>query len=180
MKIFWQNKIYIWLAGTFFFWFVLAIYFDNIIPNISGVRKSFFYFLKPSYWTGKEGNKVEGIFLYCTNKTYYVCVWKTYASQTCFYTLTEGSICSCNGSVPHVEHITPEDEDVLEEETLVKQQALDRIVDPNIAVQIHGLAKTYPGTSKLGCCKCNKTAPFHAVKVNNVCSLPKLFLVNLR
>ncbi|KAL1203812.1 ABC transporter A family member 9 [Cardamine amara subsp. amara] len=129
------NKIYIWLVGTFFFWFVLAIYLDNIIPNISGVRKSFFYFLKPSYWTGKKGNKVE-----------------------------EGSICSCIGSVPHVEHTTPEDEDVREEEVLVKQQALDRIVDPNIAVQIHGLAKTYPGTTKLGCCKCTKTSPFHAVK----------------
>ncbi|XP_023633298.1 ABC transporter A family member 9 isoform X2 [Capsella rubella] len=128
------NKIYIWLTGTFFFWFVLALYLDNIIPNASGVRKSIFYFLKPSYWTGKEGNKVEG------------------------------SVCSCIGSVPYAEHITPEDEDVLEEETIVKQQAIDGIVDPNIAVQIHGLAKTYPGTTKLGCCKCKRTAPFHAVK----------------
>lgn len=54
---------------------------------------------------------------------------------------------------------------MLEEETLVKQQAMDGIVDPSIAVQIHGLAKTYPGTTKLGCCKCTKTSPFHAVKV---------------
>jgi len=54
---------------------------------------------------------------------------------------------------------------VLEEETEVKQQAMDGIADPNIAVQIHGLAKTYPGTTKLGCCKCTKTSPFHAVKV---------------
>ncbi|KAJ0248825.1 hypothetical protein HA466_0158690 [Hirschfeldia incana] len=130
-----MNKIYIWLVGTFFFWFVLAIYFDNIIPNASGVRKTIFYFLKPSYWTGKEGNKVE-----------------------------EGSLCSCFGSVPPVEHLTPEDQDVLEEETLVRQQASGGIVDPNIAVQIHGLSKTYPGTTKLGCCKCTKISPFHAVK----------------
>ncbi|KAL0658952.1 hypothetical protein Bca4012_079537 [Brassica carinata] len=130
-----MNKIYIWLVGTFFFWFVLAIYFDNIIPNASGVRKTIFYFLKPSYWTGKEGNKVE-----------------------------EGSICSCFGSVPPVEHLTPDDQDVLEEETLVKKKAMDGTVDPNIAVQIHGLAKMYPGTTKLGCCKCTKTSPFHAVK----------------
>ncbi|XP_010457652.1 PREDICTED: ABC transporter A family member 9-like [Camelina sativa] len=129
------NEIYIWLVGTFFFWFALALYFDNIIPNASGVRKSIFYFLKLSYWTGKDGNKVK-----------------------------EGSICSCIGSVPRVEHITPEDEDVLEEEILVKQQAMGGVVDPNIAVQIHGLAKTYPGTTKLGCCKRKKTAPFHAVK----------------
>ncbi|WZZ75142.1 hypothetical protein YC2023_086512 [Brassica napus] len=130
-----MNKIYIWLVGTFFFWFVLAVYFDNIIPNACGVRKTIFYFLKPSYWTGKEGNRVE-----------------------------EGSICSCFGSVPPVEHLTPDDQDVLEEETLVKKQAMDGTVDPNIAVQIHGLAKMYPGTTKLGCCKCTKTSPFHAVK----------------
>ncbi|CAA7035148.1 unnamed protein product [Microthlaspi erraticum] len=129
------NIIFQWLLGTFLFWFVLAIYFDNIIPNASGVRKPIFYFLTPGYWTGKGGNKVE-----------------------------EGSICSCIGSVPPVEYVTPEDQDVLEEETLVKQQAIDGIVDPNIAVQIHGLAKTYPGTTKLGCCKCTKTSPFHAVK----------------
>ncbi|KAG7538813.1 ABC transporter-like [Arabidopsis suecica] len=129
------NIIYQWLLGTFLFWFVLAIYFDNIIPNASGVRKPIFYFLAPGYWTGKGGNKVE-----------------------------EGSIFSCIGSVPPVEHNTPDDKDVLEEETQVKQQAMDGIVDPNIAVQIHGLAKTYPGTTKLGCCKCTKTSPFHAVK----------------
>ncbi|XP_048637713.1 ABC transporter A family member 9-like [Brassica napus] len=122
-------------CGYIRFWFVLAIYFDNIIPNTSGVRKTIFYFLKPSYWTGKEGNKVE-----------------------------EGSICSCFGSVPPVEHLTPDDQDVLEEEALVKKQAMDGTVVPNIAVQIHGLAKMYPGTTKLGCCKCTKTSPFHAVK----------------
>ncbi|CAF2152398.1 unnamed protein product [Brassica napus] len=113
--------IYQWQVGTFLFWFVLAIYFDNIIPNASGVRKPIFYFLTPGYWTGKGGNKVE-----------------------------EGSIFSCIGSVPPVEHVAPEDQDVLEEETLVKQQAMDGIVDPNIAVPIHGLAETYPGTTKLG------------------------------
>ncbi|CAH2043967.1 unnamed protein product [Thlaspi arvense] len=130
-----MNKIFIWLSGTFLFWFLLAVYLDNIIPNASGVRKFVFYFLKPSYWTGKEGNKVQ-----------------------------EGSICSCIGSVPPVEHVTPEDQDVLEEETLVKQQAINGTDDANIAVQIHGLAKTYPGTTKLGCCKCKKTAPFQAIK----------------
>ncbi|KAH0942791.1 hypothetical protein HID58_002428 [Brassica napus] len=128
-------------CGYIFFWFVLAIYFDNIIPNASGERKTIFYFLKPSYWTGKEGNKVE-----------------------------EGSICSCFGSVPPIEHLTPDDQDVLEEETLVKKQAMDGTVVPNISVQIHGRAKMYPGTTKLGCCKCTKTSPFHAVKViNNSC-----------
>ncbi|CAN6924227.1 unnamed protein product [Brassica oleracea] len=117
-----MNKIYIWLVRTFFSGLcVHSIYFDNIIPNASGVRKTIIYFLKPSYWTGKEGNKVE-----------------------------EGRICSCFGSVPPVEHLTPDDQDVLEEETLVKKQAMDGTVVPNIAVQIHGLAKMYPGMIKLG------------------------------
>ncbi|XP_024013479.1 LOW QUALITY PROTEIN: ABC transporter A family member 2 [Eutrema salsugineum] len=129
------NDIYLWLLGTFFLWFVMALYFDNIVPNASGVRKSIFYFLKPGYWTGKGGNRVE-----------------------------EGGICSCTGSVPPVDHITPDDEDVLEEETLVKQHSMDGVVDPNTPVQIRGLAKTYPGTTKFGCCKCKKTAPYHALK----------------
>ncbi|XP_059643934.1 ABC transporter A family member 2-like [Cornus florida] len=129
------NEIYIWLVSTFFLWFFLAIYFDNIMPNSSGVRKSLFYFLNPGYWTGKDGNKVE-----------------------------EGGICSCTGSVPPLEDLTPEDEDVLEEENFVKQQASDGVVDPNTAIQIRGLVKTYPGTTKISCCKCNKTSPYQALK----------------
>ncbi|KAL5544418.1 hypothetical protein UlMin_008202 [Ulmus minor] len=128
------DDIYKWLVGTFFLWFVLAIYFDNIIPNVSGVRKSLFYFLNPGYWTGK-GGKVK-----------------------------EGGICSCMGSLPPQEHITPDDEDVLAEENLVKQQAREGIDDPNIAVQIRGLLKTYPGSTNIGCCKCKKNSPYHALK----------------
>ena len=39
---------------------MLEIYSDNIIPNVSGVRKSVFYFLNPGYWIGKGGNNVKG------------------------------------------------------------------------------------------------------------------------
>lgn len=125
-----------WLISTFFLWFVLAIYLDNIIPNISGVRKSIFYFLNPSYWTGKGGNKVK-----------------------------EGGLCSCMGSVPSLEEVTPDDEDVLAEETTVKGQTNQDEIDRNVAVQIRGLTKTYPGTMKCGCCcKCHRTPPYHAVK----------------
>ncbi|KAL5724972.1 ATP-binding cassette sub- A member 2 [Ranunculus cassubicifolius] len=127
--------IYKWLGGTFLLWFILAIYFDNIIPNPYGVRKSLFYFLNPGYWTGRGGGKV-----------------------------TEGGVCSCFGSLPVPENITPDDEDVLEEENIVKKQATEGHTDPNLAVQIRGLVKTYPGTTNIGCCKCTKTAPFHAVK----------------
>ncbi|XP_030937873.1 ABC transporter A family member 2-like isoform X2 [Quercus lobata] len=128
------DGIYKWLASTFFLWFILAIYFDNIIPNASGLRKPLFYFLNPSYWTGKGGNKVK-----------------------------EGNICRCIGLEPLPELITPDDEDVLEEENLVKQQAREGIDDPNAAVQIHGLVKTYPKTIKIGCCRCKQTPPYHAI-----------------
>ncbi|XP_062168317.1 ABC transporter A family member 2-like isoform X2 [Alnus glutinosa] len=129
------DDIYKWLFATFCLWLVLAIYFDNIIPNASGVRKSVFYFLNPWYWMGKGGSKVK-----------------------------DGGICSCIGSVPQQEHITPDDGDVLEEENLVKHQTQEGVVDPNVAVQIRGLAKTYPGTRQCGCCKCKKTPPYHALR----------------
>ncbi|XP_009759241.1 ABC transporter A family member 2 [Nicotiana sylvestris] len=130
-----MNEIYVWLVSTFFLWFVLAIYLDNIIPNVSGVRKSMFYFLNPGYWTGKGGNKVK-----------------------------EGGICSCTGSVPSLDSIIPDDEDVLEEENIVKRQATQGEVDSDIAVQLHGLVKIFPGTTKMGCCKCQRKSPYHALK----------------
>ena len=43
------------------------------------------------------------------------------------------------------------------------------MVDPSVAVQIRGLAKTYPGTLKVGCCcKCKRTTPYNAVKVKDL------------
>ncbi|GAU19716.1 hypothetical protein TSUD_78410 [Trifolium subterraneum] len=130
------NDIYKWLLATFFLWFVLAIYFDNIIPNAMGVRKSVLYFLNPYYWTGKGGQKVK-----------------------------EGGICSCLTSAHHEENSAANDEDVLEEENAVKQQLRQGVVDANVAVQVHGIMKTYPGTFSIGCCcKCKRTAPYHALK----------------
>ncbi|KAL8042208.1 hypothetical protein ABFX02_09G035200 [Erythranthe guttata] len=129
------NDIYIWLISTAIVWFILAIYFDNILANTSGVRKSVFYFLNPGYWTGKGGNKLK-----------------------------EGSICSCLSSIPPLENIVPDDEDVQEEESKVKQQATEGTVDSNIAVQIRGLVKTYAGATNIGCCKCKRTPPYHALK----------------
>ncbi|XP_042011440.1 ABC transporter A family member 2-like [Salvia splendens] len=129
------NDIYIWLVSTSCLWFVLAIYFDNIFPNASGVRKPIFYFLVPGYWTGKGGNNTA-----------------------------EGSICSCMSSIPSLENIHPDNEDVQEEETIVKQQAAGANVDSSIAVQIRGLVKTYAGATKIGCFRCKRTSPYHALK----------------
>ena len=81
------------------------------------------------------------------------------------FLLAEGNICSCIGSDLLPESITPDDEDVFEEENLVKQQAREGIDDPNAAVQIRGLVKTYPKTMKIGCCRCRETPPYHAIKV---------------
>ncbi|KAM7269348.1 hypothetical protein ACFE04_024845 [Oxalis oulophora] len=136
-----MNDVYLWLVCTFLLWLVLATYFDNIFANASGVRKSLLYFLYPGYWTGNGGSAVK-----------------------------EGGICSCTGSLPAPDNVTPDDEDVLEEENNVKQQANQGVVDPNVAVQFRALAKTYPGTKKMdiccGCCRCERkdTPPYHAVK----------------
>ncbi|KAI8537560.1 hypothetical protein RHMOL_Rhmol09G0033500 [Rhododendron molle] len=130
-----MNNIFAMYMATFFLWFVLAIYLDNIIPNSSGVRKPIFYFLNPGYWTRKGGNKIE-----------------------------EGGIFSCLHSIPQVQPKTPDDEDVLEEENVVKHQVREDLVDPNVVVQIRGLTKTYPGKIEIGCCKCTRKSHFHAIK----------------
>ena len=70
-------------------------------------------------------------------------------------------------SVPPLEDTYPDDEDVLEEENIVKQQHREGFVDQNLAVQIHGLVKVYPGITNIGCFKCKKTPPYHALKVQN-------------
>uniref|UniRef100_A0A5B6YUA3 Putative ABC transporter A family member 2-like n=1 Tax=Davidia involucrata TaxID=16924 RepID=A0A5B6YUA3_DAVIN len=131
------NDVYIWLVSTMFLWFVLAIYFDNVIPNSNSVRKPMLYFLNPGYWTGKGGNKVE-----------------------------EGGICCHISSIPPPDNITPDDKDVLEEENTVKHQAREGEVDPNVAVQIRGLVKTFRGKIEIGCCCCKRkrSSPYHAVK----------------
>ncbi|MCD7471868.1 hypothetical protein HAX54_012612 [Datura stramonium] len=54
-----MHDVFILHVKTFFPWFILALYFDNIIPNISGVRKSKLYFLYPGYWTGNGGSRRE-------------------------------------------------------------------------------------------------------------------------
>lgn len=85
--------------------------------------------------------------------------------------LPEGGICSCTGAIPPLEDTNPDDEDVCEEESIVKQQMAEASNHPNIAVQIRGLAKTYPGTLDMGCCRCSRTSPYHAVKVKSTLSL---------
>ncbi|KAL9243221.1 hypothetical protein vseg_017134 [Gypsophila vaccaria] len=130
-----MNDVYIRLIYTFFCWFLLALYFDNVIPSPNGTGKTLIYFLNPRYWTGRGRNTAQG------------------------------GICGGHSSNPAPNHSPSTDEDVLEEENTVKQQMKSDELDPDIAVQVRGLVKTFPGKLTLGCCcRCRKTAPFHAIK----------------
>ncbi|CDP20899.1 unnamed protein product [Coffea canephora] len=121
---------YLWLVSLFFFWSLVAIYFDNIISNSAGLRKSHLYFLKPSYWIGRGDNNLT-------------------------------------------DHFTLDDEDVHEEEASVKKATIEGTVDPDVAVQLRGLTKSYSMALKIRChrfsfcyfcCTCKITKPFVTVK----------------
>lgn len=49
------NSCLIIMAASFVLYFLLSLYCDNIIPNQSGVSRSYFYFLTKSYW--REGTE---------------------------------------------------------------------------------------------------------------------------
>ncbi|GBG75807.1 hypothetical protein CBR_g21052 [Chara braunii] len=127
-----------WMIGTFFLWFVLAVYLDNVLPDPNGVKRPCFYFLQPSYWTGK-GSVAEG-----------------------------GGCCTCMGSVPEAPQMAGRlDEDVVTEMEQVQAAVKHGSPGSGIAVQVRGLVKTYAGRRELKCgccCTCQKIPPFHAVK----------------
>ncbi|CAM6104749.1 unnamed protein product [Calypogeia fissa] len=132
-----MESIYIWLAVTFFVWFALALYFDNVVPDANGVRKPWTYFIRPSYWTGKGNKTFEG-----------------------------GGCCTCTHSAaPAPEVGETEDPDVLAEEQLVKEQKDSNVHDPSVSVAVQGLRKTFPGKTELAfCCRLKRTRPYHAVR----------------
>lgn len=70
-----------------------------------------------------------------------------------------------SGAGPISDNLLDDDEDVRAEEALVKRQVSGNETEPDVAVQIRGLAKTYPGTLDIGFCKLHKSPPYHAVKV---------------
>lgn len=126
------DQVYKWLTTTFFAWFFLAMYLDNVLKDVNGVRKSWFYFLKPSYWAWRASSQDK-----------------------------DGDSCCCMGSLNIPSESIAVDEDVAEEERFVREQAA-RLSNPNIAVQVCGLVKTYPGTKR--CYKCKSTPAYQAVK----------------
>eukprot|EP01133_Synstelium_polycarpum_P001084 gene1084-1230_t len=44
------RDVYGWLIFDFFFFLVIALYLDNVVPSTYGTSKGMFYFLTPSYW----------------------------------------------------------------------------------------------------------------------------------
>lgn len=74
-------------------------------------------------------------------------------------------MCSCLSSTPPLEDVRPDDEDVRAEEENVKRQVIESDIDSNVSVQLRGLTKTYPGKMNIGCCRCKRIPPYHAVKV---------------
>jgi len=48
-----SHAAYYLIINTFIF-FILCLYCDNVLPNIYGNKKPFYYFLLPSYWKGKN------------------------------------------------------------------------------------------------------------------------------
>eukprot|EP00249_Psilotum_nudum_P021774 c28239_g1_i1 orf=514-3321(-) len=132
-----MDEIFKWLTATFFLWFFLAIYFDNILPDVNGVKKSWYFLLQPSYWTGKCNSQLGGI-----------------GHSGHYHSIHEQN-----------ENIQMDD-DVAAEEALVQQQtSLDDHRNPDLAVQVCGLRKTFPGaTQRRCCCKYQRTPPYHAIK----------------
>ncbi|CAI5957490.1 unnamed protein product [Closterium sp. NIES-64] len=126
-------SIYVWLIGDFFLFFILAIYFDNVLPDANGIRKPIFYFFYPSFWTGKAS----------------------------FAKYNNGGSGKAD---PGLERVGEEDEDVREEEELVKGQAERGEVDADMAVSVRGLVKTFPKKWRMKGLKCKVMPPFHAIK----------------
>lgn len=55
----WQAGVYAWLFVLFLVYLLLAVYLDNVVPDANGVRKPIFFFLYPSFWTGKASSSTR-------------------------------------------------------------------------------------------------------------------------
>lgn len=130
--------IYLWLLALTVAFLVLAVYFDNVLPDVNGIRKPAWFFLVPSFWTGRAAGGSE--------------------STGCCGCLTGA------GRVPELDASDrPDDADVIVEEERVKAAAA-AAADSEVAVSVRGLVKTFPGRTSVKGCSCARSPPFHAVK----------------
>ncbi|OUM61279.1 hypothetical protein PIROE2DRAFT_20971 [Piromyces sp. E2] len=63
------NALYYLLISTGIY-VVLALYFDNVVPNVYGNRKSLLYFLVPSYWFKRSSSVKPQQWIQNTQKKY--------------------------------------------------------------------------------------------------------------
>eukprot|EP00270_Netrium_digitus_P003854 TRINITY_DN1466_c0_g1_i1.p1 TRINITY_DN1466_c0_g1~~TRINITY_DN1466_c0_g1_i1.p1 ORF type:complete len:971 (+),score=291.84 TRINITY_DN1466_c0_g1_i1:469-3381(+) len=129
-----MQGIFQYLLVLFAIYYLLAVYCDNIFPDPNGVHKPLYYFLLPSFWAGRGGKLREG-----------------------------GGCCSCNQQLPPLEISGTVDEDVAEEEVLVKRQTQEGIPE-KVAMSVQGLIKIFPGGCDCNCCSCKRRKSFQAVK----------------
>lgn len=54
-----QAGVYAWLFVLSILYLLLAVYLDNVVPDANGVRKPVFFFLYPSFWTGKASQRTR-------------------------------------------------------------------------------------------------------------------------
>jgi len=149
-------------------------------PKCIGCEEINMVFSKSQLLDGQRRSKSERWLILCFTLCFLFLLscslWVNSSSPSPCLPFEEGGVCSCIGSALCQEQSTPDD-DVLEEENKVKQQLTEGLVDANIAVQIRGLAKTYPGTRSIGCCfKCKRTSPYNAVKVKHFLFLCLIFM----
>lgn len=57
--IFWLEKVYWWLIMDTAIYMLVAFYITMVFPGEFGVPKSFYFFLQPSYWTGKPSKRAS-------------------------------------------------------------------------------------------------------------------------
>eukprot|EP00475_Leptophrys_vorax_P029658 TRINITY_DN4376_c0_g2_i5.p1 TRINITY_DN4376_c0_g2~~TRINITY_DN4376_c0_g2_i5.p1 ORF type:complete len:983 (+),score=58.52 TRINITY_DN4376_c0_g2_i5:142-3090(+) len=136
--------IYVWLIALTAVYFLLAVYFDNVLPDVNGIRKPCYFFLLPSFWTGRAAGGSE----------------------------SRGA-CGClsSANLPELDpRDRPDDADVIEEEERVKAAAAAAgaagagLDESAVAVSVRGLVKTFPGRTEVKCCQCKTTPAFQAVK----------------
>eukprot|EP01132_Coremiostelium_polycephalum_P010315 gene10315-12659_t len=130
------NTVYGWLIFDFFLFLILALYLDNVIPNIYGTSRGPFFLFKPSYWKSTPSKPKQ-------EKSKKPKKPKTTKKKS-------------KNEVELQNKLDSDDEDVLQE----KENVLSNNLPETNAVKIVNLRKVY--TKKKGCC--GEKKEFAAVK----------------
>ncbi|CAI5987769.1 unnamed protein product [Closterium sp. NIES-64] len=151
-----EASIYVWLIGDFFLFFILAIYFDNASIYVWLIGDFFLFFILAIYFDNvlPDANGIRKPIFYF----FYPSFWTGKASFAKYNNGGSGK------ADPGLERVGEEDEDVREEEELVKGQAERGEVDADMAVSVRGLVKTFPKKWRMKGLKCKVMPPFHAIK----------------